>query len=113
MATTLLPSVEAPGCYGDALTVLPMTVCDFVNGNHFVCTGKDLVICWNSTAGADTVTITSVANKWGRTGTLTAVAIAASSFAIFGPMNVAGWSNGGIIEITAGSVDVFFAIVNL
>jgi len=113
MATVLLTATEALGSYEDALTTLTMNVPDIVNGNHFVATGKDLVVMHNANVAAKYVTITSVANKWGRTGTLTEIDIPATSYAIFGPMVVSGWADDGLILITAEAVDTFIGIVNL
>ena len=113
MATVLLTSTKALGSYEDIFTVLTMNVPDIANGNHFVATGNDLVIMHNENIADKWVTITSVANKWGRSGTITALDILATSYAIFGPMVVAGWAEDGIITITAEAVDTLIGIVNL
>jgi len=113
MATTLLTATKALGSNEDVLTTLTMNACDIVNQNHFVATGNDLVIIHNTDVAEKTVTITSVANKWGRTGTLTAIAIPADGYRIFGPMVVAGWASDGIILIEGNDADMLIGIVNL
>ena len=113
MATTLLTATKALGSFEDTLTALVMNASDVVNQNHFVATGNDLVIIHNTHAGIKTVTITSVANKWGRSGTLTAIDVPIGGYCIFGPMVVAGWASDGIILIEGSDVLVKIGIVNL
>ena len=113
MATVLLTSTEALGSHEDAFTTLTMNVPDIVNGNHFVATGKDLLVIHNTDVAEKWITITSVANKWGRLGTITALDIAIDGYVIFGPMVVAGWASDGLILITAEDADTLIGVVNL
>lgn len=113
MPTTVLVPTVAPGSYGNDMLELTMAAADIVDQNHFVATGKDLVIAHNTSGGGLTVTITSVANKWGRTRNVAAVNIGAGEYQIFGPMERKGWESSGIILLEASAVDVLFGIVNL
>lgn len=113
MPTTALTVTAKTGPYATALGSVTMDAADVANGNHFVATNNDLVIVWNSGASPYTVTITSTLLS-GRSGTITAQAIAADEILTFGPMKGDGWQQTtGVIEISASNAEVKFGIINL
>jgi hypothetical protein len=88
---------------------------DNVNGNTFVCTGREILIMKNTT-GTNTVTITSVANDKGRTEDLTAYSLATLDIALWtgGLTNTKGWqSTSKTIALLASAAEVTFAVVRL
>jgi len=114
MAETALTKTTALGSYQSATTTLTMTAADVGNQNSFVASGKDLVILHNTGGAPYTVTITSVADPYGRSGSLSAVAIAAGAYKIFGPMALVGWEQtAGTILVGASNALVFIGVVTL
>jgi len=90
--------------------------CDNVNGNSFVCTGREVLVIYNPSAGALTVTITSVDDEKGRSEDITAYSLAAADFAVFGIglTNAKGWkSSGGLVVFTGSSADLDYAVLRL
>ena len=94
---------------------LPMTAANAANKEQFVASGKDLIIAFNSGAGARTVTITSVADpKNNRTGDITTYSIGAGEYAVFGPFNREGWmQSDGYIYIEAEHAEVKWGVITL
>ena len=114
MARTVLTKDTAPGTNAAVGKVLTQAAWDNANGNRFIATGKELVLAQNTDVGAQTVTITSVADPYGRTGNVTAFSIPAGGLAIFGPFNVQGWQQSdGYIYIDASVVTVKFSVIVL
>lgn len=113
--TTLLTKTTAPGAYAAAGVAVTMAAADVGAGNHFVSTGKELVIARNSGAGGHTITITSGLDELNRTGTITAEAIAAGAIRIYGPFPQEGWTATGTrnILISADDAEVLFGVVTL
>lgn len=90
-----------------------MTAMDVANGNSFVATGREVLVFQNSDASAHTVTITSVADKLGRTdASLTAYSIPANGFAAIQMKEINAWlqSNGSIYLATSSAL-VKFAVL--
>lgn len=76
--------------------------------------GKTLLIAHNTNAGAQTVTISSVADRNGRTGDITSYSIAAGRVATFGPFRAEGWAQADGQVYAAGShTDVKFGAVRV
>lgn len=99
MAETALTRHKAPGSYDTDGLVVAADTGDDVNGNKFTATGRDLLRVHNTDTGAQTFTITSVADPaTGRTGDIS-VSIGAGEVRIFGPFELRGWAdaNGEII----------------
>lgn len=118
MARTTLTKTTALGAYGTYsanAADLTMAAADAVNYNQFVASNNDLVIAYNSGAGAVTLTISSVADpKYGRTGDISAYSIGVGEYAVFGPMKNAGWKQSdGYIYLTASSADLYLGVVAL
>ena len=114
MARTTLTKTAAPGGYSSTGAVVAMTAADITNKNQFVATGGDLVIAQNSGASPYTVTITSVADPYGRTKDVTAFSLNAGEIAVFGPFPALGWQQtDGKIYLEANNAAVKFGVVAL
>lgn len=76
--------------------------------------GKQLLLVRNDNAGAQTVTIESIADSHGRVGEITAYSLAAAAQAVFGSFEMDGWRQAdGKIYAKGSHADVKFAVVNL
>ena len=117
MARTDLTESTAEGAYGDYganEADVTMAAGDAVNGNQFTATGNDLLIAHNTGAGAETVTITSVADEYGRSGNITTYSIGAGEYAAFGPFKRHGWmQSDGEIYVDVSSADIKLGVVRL
>lgn len=86
-------------------------------GDTVSLTGREIILMWNSGATPRTATITSQADEKGRTGDITAYALAAGEFACFtgGLTNSVGWRNPttGLITITPSHAEVKYAVLKL
>jgi hypothetical protein len=85
----------------------------FTDGIGFANTGRELLLVSNNTAGALTVTISSVPYL-GRSGDITAYSVAANGFAIFGPFDSKGWGQAdGMVYAVGSAAGIRFAVVKL
>lgn len=114
MATTVIVKTELPGPYDTAGVAITWQAADTVNNNHFLSTGKEILLARNDDVGPQTVTVTSTADPQGRTGDITADSIAASAYATYQKFPVSGWRNtAGEIVVTASDAAVFLAVLQL
>lgn len=114
MPRTDLTKISAPGPTSYTGTVLTMTAADVANMNQFTAAGKDLLIAHNTGASPYTVTVTSVADPYGRTKDISAVSLAAGEYRVFGPLELTGWvQTDGKIYLQASNASVKFGIVAL
>lgn len=74
---------------------------------------KTTVIAHNTDSSAHTITITSVADQFNRTGDIAAYSIAAGKVAHFGPFKTVGWGHSGQLWIDVSSPLIRLAVVNL
>jgi len=90
---------------------------DAVNGNSFVCTGKELLIVNNSDGALPYyVTISSVDDEKGRSEDITQYSLAAGDYAVFGVglTNSKGWKQtSGVINIAVENAAVLVAVLRL
>lgn len=88
---------------------------DFADGAQFPLTGTEILLAWNKHAtDPRTVTITSVANEYKRTGDITAYSIGAGEIAVFPQFQLNGWqSSDSRLHLAASAADVYFAILKL
>lgn len=87
---------------------------DFADGFRFQHTGKEILLVRNDNVGAQTVTINSVANQRGRTGTISAYSVGAGEYAAFPPFPVEGWrQSNGYLTGAASAADVQLAVLRL
>ena len=121
MARLALTSQTLPGSY----PALPLTAnavdvtftaagASFADGAGFTLTGGEILLVKNGNAGAQTVTITSVADDLKRTGDITTYSIGIDEIAVFGPFEIKGWRQAdGKLYIAASATDVSFAVLKL
>jgi hypothetical protein len=118
MTRTTIAAQTLLGSY-PALPITPATdvtevPADVGNGNDTtIVDNKTIVVAHNINVAAKTVTFTSVADAFNRTGNITSYSIAAGKYKIFGPFKVAGWSNAGKLDIDANHADVLLAVITL
>lgn len=115
MARATLTKTTAPGGYAAAATLLTETAANISDLNQFRASGSDLLIVHNtSTDTPYTFTITSAADPYGRSGTITAQAIAQGTIYVFGPMAPLGWvQSDGYVYCAASNAAVKFGVVAL
>lgn len=119
MARTSLTVTTALGAYPSLQPAanacdLTMTAADIVNYNQATCSGNDLIIAHNTSGGALTVTITSVADGHNRTGDITTYSVGAGEYAVFGPFKSAGWmQSDGKLYMAASAADVKLGVIAL
>lgn len=114
MARTNLTKTTQPNPYSTSGSVLTLTAADAANGNQFTASGRDLVIARNSGASSHTVTISSTADPYGRTGDVNAQSVAAGAVRIFGPLPADGWrQTDGKIYVSADSAEVLIGILEM
>jgi len=87
---------------------------DFADGAVFPLTGREILLVRNDNVGAQTVTITSVADDKNRTGDITTYSVGAGEYAVFPCLAVDGWrQTDGNLDIEASAADVMFAVLRL
>jgi hypothetical protein len=90
------------------------TAADVANGNQVAATNNDLVLAYNSGATPYTVTISSVADPFNRTGDITTYSLAAGEYGVFGPFPNLGWKQSdGYLYLAASNASVRFAVIAL
>jgi hypothetical protein len=102
--------------YGAGLAAFTVAAGTVSDGDTFVCTGKELLLCQNTDSGAQTVTITSVVDEKNRTGDITTYSIGAAEYAVFtvGLTNAQGWkATAGTVRITVSDAKVKVACLRL
>lgn len=115
MPRVTLPKTTASGSYPTTGVTLTFTAADASSLNQFVFTGSELIIARNTGASTRTITITSIADATGRTGSIAAENITTGQYRIYGPFTKkAGWAQaGGYFFLQASHAEVEFAIVLL
>lgn len=118
MPRTALTAVQPKGPYPGTVAANALDVAfvasDNVNGNYFVGTGKELILVHNTDAGAQTFTITSAADPYGRTANISAYSLAAGEFGMFWLGNLVGWDQGGgQIYLDSSDANIEYAIVRI
>ena len=87
---------------------------DFADGFQFVHTGREIILVRNGNVGAQTITINSVPNAKGRSGTITAYSLGAGEYAAFPPFPVDGWrQSSGYLTGAMSAADVEIAVLRL
>ena len=118
MATVALTVKECPGKYTIPIANaadFTFAACDASLGNHYVANGREIVLAQNSdVSNPYTVTITSQADEYGRTGHITTYSLAAAEFGVFGPFPKSGWANGASQVLISGSnAAIKFAVIRI
>ena len=86
------------------------------DGDTFQCTGREILIVFNSGAAPYTITITSVDDEKGRSEDIATYSLAAGDYAVFGVglTNAKGWKNAsGLIALDVENVAVKWAVLRL
>jgi hypothetical protein len=92
---------------------LAETAADVANKNQFAPSGDDLVIVHNTGVSAYTVTFTSVADEFKRTGDVSAYSVGAGEIAGF-RFKSPGWMQAdGYVYMEAENAAVEFAVIQL
>lgn len=114
MARTSLTAISAPGGNATTGTAFSYTAADVANGNSFKSTGKEIVVAKNTDgAVAHTVTISSTADPYGRTGDVSQ-SIAANGIYVFGPFPTTGWiQSDGKIYLSGDNAALEFQVITL
>lgn len=114
MAETILTKSVAPGNWGAAFIKVTLSAADVGNQNEFLCTGKELIVAYNSGVAQRTCTYTSTNDPQARSGTITAETIEAGEVKIFGPVKNPGWMQSDTsVHIGANNAEVYFGIITL
>ena len=120
MAETLIATQAMQAPFADVAAGgidFVFSAADNVNGNYFVCTGREILLMNNPSGGALTVTVTSADDAFNRSEDITDYSLAAGDFAYFtgGLTTQRGWMASGTrnIIVTASSADVDFAVLQL
>lgn len=120
MARVNIAAQTTPGAYPTLPVTansldLAMQALDASLGNYTALVdSKTFVLAQNTGVGARTITFTSVADAFGRTGDITAYSIGAGELAIFGPFKAAGWSQSGTqLYIDGSHAEVKAAVITL
>ena len=118
MARTVLTKKALLGPYGDysvaqSATLTNLTAADVANKNMFVAGSSDLIVAINTGGSPYTVSVTSVADAFGRTKDIATYSLAAAEIALI-QIAPPGWKQSdGNIYLEASNVAVKFAIVPL
>lgn len=84
------------------------------NGDEFVSSGNDIVICRNDQIGAQTITFYSNEDPYGLTENIETYSIGAGEYAIFGPFQVVPWRQAdGNVYLGTSHADILIAIIAL
>ena len=111
MARTTLAKTTVPGPFATDGVAVVWADADTVNLNQVKLTGRELVLARNTGAGAQTVTITSVALN-GRTGHITADSIAAGAMHCYQVFPTDGWlQSDGFLYLQGSAIDIEFAVL--
>lgn len=115
MAATTITKTAGPSPYPATATEFLWTAGDVGNGNDVVLTGKDILLVWNSDGAVQrTFTITSQPDPYGRSQHITAQALDAGEFAIFGPVPLSGWADANRkLNLASSNAAIKFAVITL
>lgn len=116
MAATELTVVDAPSGYENDITKTPVdpgfVTSDPTNGNSFRCTGKELLLVWNTGGAAEVITVNSnPASRTARNGPITTASVAAGKIEAFQIFPRDGWEVGGLITVASSSDHLLLAVV--
>lgn len=113
MPATALPIVTVTGLNAAASNLLAWTAADVANGNSYVCTGRELVLVRNvSGVTAADITVTSVADRLGRTATFVEEIAPGTTHVLM--RGIDGWRQTDRTVLLSGeTVDIQFSIIRL
>lgn len=104
-----------PGTVSAGQLAFTFAASDNVNGNSFPCTGHEVLLVDNTDAASQTITISSVADQFGRTQDITAYSMAAGTFAVFNFRGgCTGWKQtDGTVHILTSAATVKVAVLTI
>lgn len=112
MARTTISATNLPGSYASALVAVTLTAADVANKNQCSLANGDILLVQNSGASPHNVTITSIADEYGRLGSITSEAVAAGVVKSFGPFKEPGWQQAdGMLYFEADHAEIKFAVL--
>ena len=113
MARTTLTPVEVPRTHPGGEVVYTWAAADEVNKNEFLLTGREVLLIKSADAGSQDVIITSVPDRFGRSGDLT-VTVAASAEAAVALLDREGWmQSDSMLYLECAVNTLSFAILRL
>ncbi len=106
--------VAEPGPIDYDGAVITMLAADTTNDEQATWTGRELIIAHNTGLLAHTVTITSIADDFGRTRNVAAVSMAADEYRCFGRFSGSGWKQiDGKLYFEADHAEIKFGVIRL
>lgn len=111
MARTTLTKSASTGPNPTAGATVTVTAGDASNGNQFTWTGRELLIMRNSGAGTRTFTLTSVADPYGRSGTITTENILTGVTKVIGPLNEFWRQTDGYVYVDVSHAEVLISVI--
>lgn len=115
MTRTVLPQTALAAAF-DAVpcSALTYTPADASNGNRFVTNGQQICLVRNVSGTSKTITVSSVADPYGRVQDLTTHSIAAGAVHLLPRFPATGWKQAdGHIWVTGSTVDIEFCVIDL
>jgi hypothetical protein len=101
------------GAPGSGTLDFAFTACDVSNGNKFAITGRDILLVQNSGMSPYTITISSVADQYGRTQDITTYSVAAGNFSAFNFRNgtIGFRQTDGTVHLACSNAAIMFAVI--
>jgi hypothetical protein len=110
--TPITPKGPYPGTVSAGDLAIVFAASDNVNGNKWAFSGRDILLVQNTDVGAQTFTLTSVADERGRKGDIATYSVPASGFAAFFISSSFGWTQpDGSIFLASSSANLKFAVI--
>ena len=86
---------------------------DTANGNEFEPSGKDMLFALNVNAGAQTITVTLVADEYGRAGAVTTYSLAAQYDVAWIGILDGAYNSSDLVLVDTSSDDIHLAVLRL
>lgn len=104
-----------PGTVSANDLLVTWTAADAVNFNQFAANGNEILLVWNTDVGAQTITLTSKTDSFGRSGDISAYSMATNTVHAFNFRNAnSGWvQSDGNVYFQASSANVKFAVIRV
>jgi hypothetical protein len=113
MARQLHTAVTLPGGYATDGANAPMTAADAVNFERVLHTGRQVIVYRNSGASSRIVTVSSVADPFGRTGDFTDT-VPAGEMHVSPMFPVDGWrQSDGFLYFSGAHAEVLFTVLTI
>jgi hypothetical protein len=113
--TPQTPKGPYPGTVNAGDLALTFTAADATNFNQFAAVGNEILIVQNTDAASQTVTFTSRADNFGRSGDVGPYTLTTGTFAVFNFRNAnQGWIQAdGNVYFQASTTTVKFAVLRV